>query len=129
MADTVRLIHGVLLDHLRCHLVNRLVAVEFHQVLIDTCLDLRSHSVTGKPALSDCLLESFRSTQLLNHQLLSTPVVHVRNVGTLVSTTGEDAHGVSVTEDTRLFHQFTLGVEVLLQQVHNLTFTFGQISL
>ncbi|UYB05136.1 hypothetical protein GJJPMMHO_00260 [Klebsiella phage 150009] len=129
MADTVRLIHGVLLDHLRCHLVYRLVAVEFHQVLVDTCLNLRSHSVTGKPALRDCLLESFGSTQLLHHQFLSAPVVHVRHVGTLVSTAWEDAHGVSVTEDTRLFHQFTLGVEVLFQQVHHLTFTFGQISL
>ena len=110
-------------------MVYRLVAVKFHQVLIDTRLDLRPHSVTGKPALSDCLLESFRSTQLLNHQLLRAPVVHVRDVGTLVSTTGEDAHGVSVTEDTRLFHQFTLGVEVLFKQVHHLTFTFGQIRL
>ncbi|QOV07305.1 hypothetical protein DLINEEME_00235 [Klebsiella phage 066042] len=96
-------------------MVNRLVAVEFHQVLVYTRLDLRPHSVTGEPALSDCLLESLGSAQLLYHQFLSTPVVHVRHVGTLVSTTGEDAHSVSITEDTRLFHQFTLGVEVLFQ--------------
>ncbi|URQ02985.1 hypothetical protein [Acinetobacter phage YC len=46
-----------------------------------------------------------------------------------MTTTGEDAYGVGVAKDTGLFHQFTLGIEVLFQQVHYLTFTFGQVSL
>ena len=125
MRDTVSLVHSVFNQHVWRYLFD---TVKFGQHFINSGLNLWTGCIAGEPRTGNGLLETF-GTIPLNHQLLSTPVVNVRDVGSLMATLWEDTLGIQSAKGRRFLHQFTLSVEVSLDDVHHIQLSLRQVGL